>query len=116
MQTQLGDSVGVFAPELEVQFKPMFGGACAYVKGRVFACLSDAGLALKLPPAAQTELLQEKGAKRLQFEPDGPVSKQYVVVPPRLRGDIEALAAWARQSVEHALTQPPPRARRKKPT
>jgi TfoX/Sxy family transcriptional regulator of competence genes len=113
MKEQLVAAVGTWAPELEVQFKPMFGGACAYVKGRVFASLSNVGLALKLPAAAQADLLLEEGARPLQYEPDAPPSKHYVVVPVRLRADSEALALWVRQSVEHALAQPAPRSKRK---
>jgi TfoX/Sxy family transcriptional regulator of competence genes len=113
MQAQLGAAVGTFAPEAELTFRPMFGGACAYVGGRVFASLSDVGLALKLSPADQEALLEVRGAKRLQYEPGAPPSRQYVVVPPRLCQDADALADWAGRSVEHVRTLPPPRRRRK---
>jgi TfoX/Sxy family transcriptional regulator of competence genes len=82
MQCQLDAAAEAFVQEDELVFKPMFGGSCAYVKGRVFASLSNAGLALKLSPHDQAELLKVAGAKRLQYEADAPVSKQYVVVPP----------------------------------
>ena len=45
------------ASGVDVTFKSMFGGACAYAGGKVFASLSDVGLALKLPAAGQAELL-----------------------------------------------------------
>jgi TfoX/Sxy family transcriptional regulator of competence genes len=110
MQAQLAAA----APGAEVTFRPMFGGACGYVRGRVFASLSDVGLALKLGLADQDELLSEKGAKRLQYEPDAPVSRQYVVVPPRIWKDAAALGRWVKRSIDHVLTLPAPKPRRKK--
>ena len=98
----------------ELTFKPMFGGVCGYVGGRVFASLSDIGLALKLPPEAQAELLSEDGAKRLQYEPDAPPSKQYIVVPPPMQADLAALAPWLGRSVEYVLAQPAPKPRASK--
>lgn len=116
MQNQLVTSAEAFAPELELVFKPMFGGACAYVKGRVFASLSHAGLALKFSSSTQTELLKEKGAKRLQYEPDAPVSKQYIVVPPQVQANDKDLGVWLKQSVDFVLAQPAPKSKRKKPS
>src|SRR5438067_8940073 len=88
-----------FAPDLEVEFKAMFGGAGAYAHGRFFATLSNVGLALKLPADAQEELLDYPGAKRLQYEPTDPPSKQYIVVPPDMVRKPDALAVWLRRSV-----------------
>ncbi len=94
------------APDLEVEFKAMFGGACAYVRGRVFASLSNVGLALKLPPEAQEELLKQAGAKRLQYSEEDPPSRQYIVVPPVTLERLESLAEWVRRSVEHVMKLP----------
>jgi TfoX/Sxy family transcriptional regulator of competence genes len=113
LQEQLRAAVAVIEPRLEVVFRPMFGGACGYVKGRVFASVSDVGLALKLPATVQEDFLRE-GAKRLQYQPDMPPSKHYLVVPARFREDAEALAEWARHSIDHVLAQPAPRAKRRK--
>ena len=41
----------------KLTFKPMFGGYMAYYDGKVFASLSNIGLALKFSPAVQAELL-----------------------------------------------------------
>ncbi len=114
MQEQLSQAVETFAPDMEITFKPMFGGMSDYVRERVFATLSDVGLALKLPAEAQAGLLAEPGAKRLQYEPDAPESKQYIVAPDCLRSDPEAFAPWVQRSVEHVLAQPTPKPRRKK--
>lgn len=112
-QNQLDAATEIVAPEIELQFKPMFGGACAYCKGRVFASLSNVGLALKLPPDAQDELLNEGGV-RLQYEPDAPISKQYVVVPSSMREDAARLSVWVGRSLKWVASQPAPKTKRKK--
>jgi TfoX/Sxy family transcriptional regulator of competence genes len=90
----------------ELLFKPMFGGIYVYHEGRGFASLSDVGLAFKLATADQDELLKEPGAKRLQYAPDEPVSKQSVVVPESFLEDGVRLADWARRSAEFVATLP----------
>ena len=114
LQSQLILAAERLDPQLEIHFKPMFGGACAYLDGRVFASLSDVGLALKLAPDVQNELLQIDGAKRLQYESDAPISKTYVVVPPDLCADEAALAVWTGRSLDYVQTLPAPKPRRKK--
>ena len=114
LKDQLSLAAESHALDGELTFKPMFGGVCGYVGGRVFASLSDIGLALKLPPEAQAELLSEDGAKRLQYEPDAPPSKQYIVVPPPMQADLAALAPWLGRSVEYVLAQPAPKPRASK--
>lgn len=112
MENQLVAAAESFA--LELEFKPMFGGVCAYVKNRVFASLSNVGLALKLSPTAQTELLKLEEAKRLQYETDSTPSKQYIVVPPEVWTDERDLAVWLKQSVDFVIAQPAPKSKRKK--
>ena len=115
MQDQLSQAAEAHALDGDLTFKPMFGGVCAYVGGRVFASLSDIGLALKLPPGAQAEMLAEDGAKRLQYEPDAPPSKQYIVVPPPMQVDPAVLSGWLGRSVEYVLALPAPKPRASKP-
>ena len=115
MQDQLSLAAEAHALDRELTFKPMFGGVCAYVGGRIFASLSNIGLALKLPTEAQAELLAEDGAKRLQYEPDAPPSKQYIVVPMPMQADPATLAPWLGRSVEYVLALPAPKPRVSKP-
>ncbi len=89
-----------------VHFRPMFGGILGYVKDVGFVSLSDVGLAFKLAPADQDELLLIDGAKRLQYDRTQPISKQYVVVAESILADDTALAAWAVRSAEYTLTLP----------
>lgn len=99
----------------ELTFVPMFGGACAYVNGRVFAWIFKIGLALKIDEET-AKVWERDGAKALQFESDGPIFKTHIVVPPVVIEDEEKFAVWVSQSVQFILSQPPPkpRSRRKK--
>ena len=82
------------SPELELMFRPMFGGIGVYARGRMFCSLSDVGLALKLAGADRDELLKLRGAKALQYEPSMPPSKTYVVVPSTMLKDRALLRNW----------------------
>ena len=109
LQNHLSAAAETLTLDRELTFKPMFGGISGYVAGRVFASLSDMGLALKLPPDAQGELLAQPGAKRLQYDPDAPPSKQSIVVPPEMQAQPEMLAVWVRRSVDYVMTLPAPK-------
>src|SRR5436309_8093082 len=91
-------------PEIELRFKPMFGGIGGYADGRMFASLSDVGLALKLGEADRDALLKLKGAKPLQYAPDVPPSKPYVVVPETMLSDRHALRSWIAKSAAFVKT------------
>jgi TfoX/Sxy family transcriptional regulator of competence genes len=95
--------------DIELRFKPMFGGIGAYAHGRMFLSLSDVGLALKLGESERQELLRVKGAKPLQYEPDSPPSKSYVVLPDTMLSDAKTLQAWLARSAAFVRTQEPKR-------
>ena len=104
--------------EIELRFKSMFGGIGAYAHGTMCMSLSDVGLALKLGEADRAALLALKGAKPLQYEPDAPVSKTYVVVPDKMLGDPKTLRGWIEKSAAFvkggkAKAKPKTKARRK---
>ena len=90
-------------PDLPLVFRAMFGGILAYVDGKPVASLSDVGLALKLSPADFAELLKVKGTKPLQYEPDAPSSKSYVVLSPAMLKDRSQIHAWVLRSVASAV-------------
>ena len=91
LQAVLADAA---PPDLELMFKPMFGGVLAYAYGKPLASLSDVGLALKASGKLNAEFLSAPGAVPLRYEPDAPPSKTYVVVPDAMLSDREALRAW----------------------
>lgn len=113
MQDQLSVAVETLNLDGGLSFKAMFGGVSGYMEGRVFASLSNRGLALKLSPGDQTALLQQ-GAQRLRYEPDAPESKQYIVVPGAMQTDAEALAVWVKRSAEYVAALPVPKPKPKK--
>jgi TfoX/Sxy family transcriptional regulator of competence genes len=86
-------------PDLELAFRPMFGGVMGYAEGKPFASMSDVGLALKMAGADHAELLALRGARPLQYGPDAPPSKSYVKVPETMLEDREALRHWIVRSV-----------------
>ena len=100
-------------PDLELAFRPMFGGIMGYAAGKVFASLSDVGLALKLSGDGRAALLAIEGAKPLQYEPHQPPSKSYVVVPEGMLSAPGDLRTWI---VRSTAGLPPPSARRRKQT
>jgi len=99
-------------PDLDLAFKPMFGGIMAYADGKAFASLSDVGLALKLSGADYGELLATPGAKALQYTPDMPPSKSYVVVPDAWLGDREVLRPWIVRGAANLKPAKPKKTRR----
>jgi TfoX/Sxy family transcriptional regulator of competence genes len=98
-------------PDLELLFRPMFGGIMAYARGKPLASLSNVGLALKAPPALMAEFLAAPGALPLRYEPDAPPSKSYVVVPPAVLADREALRGWIVKAVAGLAAAPAKKAR-----
>ena len=99
-------------PDIALAFRPMFGGILAYADGKPVASLSNVGLALKLAAEDQDALLKTKGAKRLQYEPNQPPSKSYIVVPPALMKDTRRFHDWVLKSVGCNKSSQKPRAKR----
>lgn len=91
----------VMPPGLELTFRPMFGGIMAYADGGVFASLSNVGLALKLSGDNHAQLIAISGSKPLQYEPDQPPSKSYVVVPGTMLAETELLRSWLMRSANN---------------
>ncbi|MBI3709284.1 MAG: TfoX/Sxy family protein [Proteobacteria bacterium] len=102
------------APTLDpgdsVECKHFFSGAAAYANGCIFMTLTTVGLAVKLPKDSRDRLIQ-RGAKPLRYFPQGPIKKDYVVVPRRLAEDGDALATLIKESIAFARTASKPRSR-----
>lgn len=90
---------GAAPPDLDVTFRPMFGGLFAYADGKPFASLSDIGLALKFVGNERDAMLALPGAVPLRYEPDQPAGKSYVVVPERMLSEPGELRSWVIRSV-----------------
>jgi len=103
LQATLADAA---PPDLELLFRPMFGGVMAYAHGKPLASLSDAGLALKAAGRLNGEFLAAPGAAPLRYDPGAPPSKTYVVVPDAMLGDRDALRAWIVKAVANRAASP----------
>ena len=82
-----------------IECKHFFSGAAAYADGVIFMTLTSVGLALKLPESRRSELLEE-GAVPLRYFRDGPVKKDYVVLPEAMAGDEAALRPLIAESMD----------------
>ena len=97
----LGRVVSV-QPALPFPFssKPMFGGFFGYADDRAFLSISSVGLAVKLGPRDQEQVLSEGGV-RLRYGPDAPESRSYVVLPDGHVADDDLLVRWVVRSAQH---------------
>lgn len=93
--------------DVKLECKHFFSGAAVYANGRMCMSLTPTGFALKLPEEARDTLLK-KGAKRLRYFPNGPIKKDYVVLPTTMLNDTRTLRRWMRVSIAYALTLPEP--------
>ncbi len=62
--------------------------------------LTTVGLALKLPEDDRRTLF-DQGAKPLQYFPNAPVKKDYVLLPIPLIDDRDFLNGWISRSIEY---------------
>jgi TfoX/Sxy family transcriptional regulator of competence genes len=108
LKALLADTTAALPPGVEIAVKRFFNGAAAYANQRICITLTPAGLAMKLPEDGRARLLAQ-GGKPLRYFPKAPIKKQYVVVPEGIADDGEQLRFWARQSIDYALTLPPPK-------
>ncbi len=88
--------------EIRLDCKHFFSGAALYANGKICVTLTPVGLALKLPEGSRA-LLEQTGATQLRYSPEGPVKKDYVVLPKNILDDISALRGWVRESIEYAV-------------
>ena len=100
-------------PDLELAFRPMFGGIFGYAAGQAFASLSNVGLALKMTGADHSALSEVPDVRPLRYEPDDPPSKSYLLLPDALLSDLDNLRSWIARSA--AGLKPATRKPRKKP-
>jgi TfoX/Sxy family transcriptional regulator of competence genes len=98
-------------PDLDLAFRPMFGGIMAYADGKAFASLSNVGLALKLAGEDYAELLAAPGARALQYTPDMPPSKSYVLVPDAWLEAYDTLRPWIVRGAANLKPAKPRKAR-----
>ncbi|WP_207793756.1 TfoX/Sxy family protein, partial [Polymorphobacter multimanifer] len=99
--------------DLELAFRPMFGGVFGYAAGQAFASLSNMGLALKMTGADHAALSEVADVKPLRYQPDDPPSKTYLLLPNAILSDAGSLRSWIARSA--AGLKPKTGKTRKKP-
>ena len=101
------------SPDLELGFRPMFGGIFGYAAGQAFASLSNVGLALKMTGADHAALSEVPDVKPLRYEPNDPPSKSYLLLPDAMLSNPASLRLWIERSA--AGLKPANKKPRKKP-
>lgn len=91
-----------------LECKHFFSGAAVYADGRICMSLTPVGFAIKLPEASRRILMKQTGTKELRYFPEGPIKKDYVVLPKTMLNDMKVLRHWVKASIEYALSLPAP--------
>ena len=98
---------------IRLECKHFFSGAALYVNGKICMSLTPVGFAIKLPEESRNTLLKQKGTKPLRYFPEGPIKKDYVVLPKTILNDAKVLRQWIKLGIEYMTTLPEPEKKRK---
>ncbi len=101
LMKEIGPDISITAI---LEIKHFFNGAAVYANGRICISLTPIGFALKLPEAIREELLKEEGTKNLQYFPEAPIKKEYVVLPQRLLDDRNRFCFLVEKSIEYVMS------------
>jgi len=91
---------------IKLEFKHFFSGAAVYANGKICMTLTPAGFAIKLSKKHLDLLLKTEGTKKLQYFPNAPVKKEYVVLSDNTLNDIKSLHGWVKTSIKYAVEHP----------
>ncbi|MBI1807800.1 MAG: TfoX/Sxy family protein [Ignavibacteria bacterium] len=97
---------------VDLECKHFFSGAAVYANGRIFISLTPVGFAIKLPEEARHTLMKKKGVKPLRYFPEGPIKKDYVILPNTMLNEMNTLRRWIQISIEHVSSLPKSRRRK----
>jgi len=89
----------------------MFGNISAFVNGNMFAGLFGNDLFVRLSEESRTELLEEKGASRLEPMKGKPM-KEYVVIPKIWQDQHETVRLWVARSLDWTSKLPPKKSKK----
>ncbi len=93
--------------------RQMFGYPVAFENGQLFTGLFGDGMFVRLGEKERAELIGQRSAQ--QFAPmKGRPMKEYVVLPPSMLEDEEAVKSWMRRGLDYARTLPPKKPAKKK--
>lgn len=93
-------------PEVGGDRRQMFGYPVAFANGQLFCGLFADGMFVRLGENDRAELLARPGATA--FSPmQGRPMREYVVLPPAMLEDEEAVIGWLRRGLAFARSLPP---------
>ena len=84
-----------------VECKHFFSGAALYANGKIFASLTPAGLAIKLPETSRAALRRDRRGGPLRYFKGGPIKKEYVVLSPGTASDAKAVREFLLAGVSY---------------
>ena len=88
-----------------IEPRKMFGYPCCFTGGHMFMGLFQDHMMLRLSPENRAELIAKGG---VIFEPSpGHPMKEYVVVPPSVLENQNALRDWVARSFAYGVSLPP---------
>ncbi|OGN81359.1 MAG: hypothetical protein A2X23_08955 [Chloroflexi bacterium GWC2_73_18] len=88
--------------------RKMFGYPAAFANGQMFTGLHERRWVVRLPDEARIELLAMDGAAPFEPMPGRPM-KEYVVFPPAIVADLDALQTWIGRALAYVAALPPKR-------
>jgi TfoX/Sxy family transcriptional regulator of competence genes len=88
-----------------LEHRKMFGYACVFANDHLCIGTHEAGIVIRLPEAQRSEFIAAHGASLFTPTP-GRTMREYVVVPPAIYADEEALEKLARVSVDYVKSLP----------
>ena len=91
-------------PGPPVTTRKMFGAPAAFANGYMFAGVFGDQFFLRLSEHGRDELLAEGGSL---FEPRGRPMRDYIVVPPEIVAEPDALAVWVKKALGYVRRLPP---------
>ena len=100
---------------VKLECKHFFSGAAIYAEGRICMSWTPVGFAIKLPETSRSALVNQQGAKYLRYFPQGPIKKDYVVLPESMLNEIRTLGRLAKTSIKYVLSLPAPIKKKKSP-
>ena len=95
--------------DAKLESRHFFSGAALYANGKIFASLSPAGFAVKLPADKRKSLIEEGKGTEFRFFPSGPIKREYAEATIANEGSLRELIALG-VGFALGITDPKPRA------
>ncbi len=86
-----------------LEAKHFFSGAALYANGNIFATLSPAGFAVKLPLETRKSLIEEGKGTEFRFFANGPIKREYVALSESTVADEESIRELIALSIDYTL-------------